>query len=135
MTRILLLLFSLILVTAGNSQPRKFNDLIGNWQITGEQKASLHVIDSNTIVLTYMGEKKKITNCKIDFTKTPIWFDFSTEDNGSKVHIKSLLEITGDDMIKWQLFLDEDRTPHFSSTKGEMFYLRKTRTAEVIASN
>lgn len=135
MTRILFLLFAFMLVTAANSQPRKFNDLIGTWQITGEQKASLQVIDSNTIILTYMGEKKNVTNYKIDFTKTPIWFDFSTEDDGSKVHVKSLLEITGDDMIKWQLFVDEDRTPHFSSTKGEMFYLRKRRTAEVIASN
>lgn len=82
-----------------------------------------------------MGEKKKITNCKIDFSKSPIWFDFSIEDNGSVVQIKSLLEITGDDLIKWQLFVDEDRTPHFSSTKGELFYLRKTRASASIASN
>jgi len=41
--------------------------------------------------------------------------------------VKSILEILNDNMIKWQLFVDEERSPHFSSTKGEMFYLRKVK--------
>jgi hypothetical protein len=38
-----------------------------------------------------------------------------------------------DSMIKWQLFVDEDRTDHFSSTKGELYYLRKTKPAIITA--
>ena len=126
---------------AGFSQQKKLKDLVGRWEIVGEQNtgACLEVIDSSTMVLIYNGEKKKIIDYKIDFSKSPIWFDFSTGDSSSIVTVKSLLEIMNDNMIKWQLFIDEDRTTHFSSSKGEMFYLRKaipgTNTGIVVNSN
>jgi hypothetical protein len=128
------------LVTTGFGQQKKLKDLIGLWEIVGEQNdsASLEVIDSSTIILNYMGEKKRIIDFKIDFQKSPIWFDFSTSgDSSSVVLVKSLLEIVNDSMIKWQLFVDEDRTDHFSSTKGELYYLRKAKSANsnAIAGN
>lgn len=111
------------------TQQKQLKDLIGRWEIIGEQadSASLEVIDSATILLCYMGEKKKIIDYKIDFQRSPIWFDFSTGDSSSTVEVKSLLEIINDSMIKWQLFVDEDRSDHFSSTKGELYYLRKAK--------
>ena len=117
------------LVTTGFGQQKKLKDLIGRWEIVGEQNdsASLEVIDSSTIILSYMGETKKIIDYKIDFQRSPIWFDFSTGDSSSTVFVKSLLEIMNDNMIKWQLFVDEDRTDHFSSTRGELYYLRKAK--------
>jgi len=112
----------------GFSQQKKLKDLIGRWEIVGEQNtgACLEVIDSSTLVLIYNGEKRKITDYKIDFSKSPIWFDFSAGDSSSTVKVKSLLEIMNDNMIKWQLFTEDDRTMHFSSSKGELFYLRKS---------
>ena len=123
------------LVTTGFSQQKKLKDLIGLWEIVGEQNdsASLEVIDSSTIILNYMGERKKIIEYKIDFQRSPIWFDFSTGDSSSTVVVKSLLEVMNDSMIKWQLFVDEDRTEHFSSTKGELYYLRKAKPAAITA--
>lgn len=121
------------------AQQKQLKDLIGRWDIVGEQadSASLEVIDSATIILCYMGEKKKILDYKIDFQRSPIWFDFSAGDSSSTFFVKSLLEIMNDNMIKWQLFLDEDRSDHFSSTKGELYYLRKARpvTGNPIVSN
>ena len=121
------------------SQQKQFKDLVGLWEIVGEQKdrASLEVIDSSTIILNYIGEKIMIIDYKIDFQRSPIWFDFSTGDSSSTVFVKSILEIMNDSMIKWQLFLDEDRTDHFSSSKGELYYLRKTKPviSTAIASN
>ena len=121
--------------TEAFNQQKQLKDLIGRWEIVGEQSdsASLEVIDSSTIILNYMGEKKRIVDYKIDFQKSPIWFDFSTGDSSSTVVVKSLLEIMNDSMIKWQLFVDEDRTDHFSSTKGELYYLRKTKPAIITA--
>lgn len=115
----------------GFGQQKKLKDLIGRWEIVGEQNdsASLEIIDSSTIILSFMGEKKKIIDYKIDFQKSPIWFDFSTGDSSSTITVKSLLEIMNDSMIKWQLFVDEDRTDHFSSSKGELYYLRKAKPA------
>jgi hypothetical protein len=115
----------------GFSQQKKLKDLLGHWEIVSDKnvEARLEVIDSSTIVLTYMGEKKKIIDYKLNFEKSPIWFDFSTEDSASMVTVKSLLEIVNDNMIKWQLFIDESRPDYFSSTKGDLFYLRKVKPA------
>ena len=121
--------------TEAFNQQKQLKDLIGRWEIVGEQSdsASLEIIDSSTIILNYMGERKKITEYKIDFQRSPIWFDFSTGDSSSTVMVKSLLEVMNDSMIKWQLFVDEDRTEHFSSTKGELYYLRKAKPAAITA--
>ena len=121
--------------TQAFNQQKQLKDLIGRWEIVGEQSdsASLEIIDSSTIILNYMGERKKIIEYKIDFQRSPIWFDFSTGDSSSTVLVKSLLEVMNDSMIKWQLFVDEDRTEHFSSTKGELYYLRKAKPAAITA--
>ena len=121
--------------TEAFNQQKQLKDLIGRWEIVGEQSdsASLEIIDSSTIILNYMGERKKIIEYKIDFQRSPIWFDFSTGDSSSTVMVKSLLEVMNDNMIKWQLFVDEDRTAHFSSTKGELYYLRKAKPAAITA--
>ena len=117
------------------------NDLLGRWEIVNNKdSATLEIIDSSTITLTYNGERKKIIDYKIDFAKNPIWFDFSTIDSSyTTVTVKSLLEIMNDSMIKWQLFVDEERTPYFSSSKGELFYLKKAKpvasTAAAVVSN
>ena len=137
------ILLAAVMITSfgvnGFSQQKKLQDLVGRWEIVGEKTgACLEVIDSSTMVLIYDGEKRKIMECKIDFSKSPIWFDFSTGDSSSVVKVKSLLEIVNDNMIKWQLFMDEDRTAHFSSSKGELFYLRKATAvtnASVVASH
>ena len=117
------------------NQQKQLKNLIGRWEIIGEQgdSASLEIIDSSTIILNYMGERKKIIEYRIDFQRSPIWFDFSTGDSSSTVVVKSLLEVMNDSMIKWQLFVDEDRTEHFSSTKGELYYLRKAKPAVITA--
>src|SRR5215203_2660740 len=132
MKKIFLMLIVLFAGLQAFNQQKQFKDLVGRWEIVGEQgdSASLEVIDSSTIILSYMGEKKKIIDYKIDFQKSPIWFDFSTVDSASSiVAVKSILEMVNDNMLKWQLFLDEDRTEHFSPTKGELFYLRKAKPA------
>ena len=130
MKQILIVMAACLLSITASAQIKKFRDIIGTWDIAGEQNngASLQIIDSSAIVLTYMGEKKNITDYKIDFTKSPIWFDFSTNDSASTVQVKSLLQILGDDMIKWQLFIDEDRPDHFSSSKGELLYLKRSKS-------
>ena len=140
MKKILLVPIILFFGIKAFNQQKKLKDLIGRWEIVGEQNtgACLEVIDSSYIVLSYNGEKKKIVDYKIDFEKSPIWFDFSTADTTSTtVMVKSLIEIMNDNMIKWQLFIDEDRTDHFSSTKGELFYLRKAKpiVSTAIVSN
>lgn len=128
----------LLLLTTSQAQPRKFRDLIGYWEIAGKQNegAVLQISDSNNIFLIYMGETRKITNVRIDFSKSPLWFDFTATDNsGSSMNVKSLVECTGEYVMKWQLFIDEDRSPYFTSTKGELLYLKKKNNIMPTAVN
>lgn len=137
MKKTLLILFVSFCTAKATGQQKKLQDLVGRWEIVGEREngASLEVIDSSTIILVYGGERKKIRDYSIDFTKSPIWFDFSTVgDSASMITVKSLIEIINNNMIKWQLFVDEERTPHFSSSKGELFFLRKTISTTVAAT-
>lgn len=120
----------------GFTQIKCFKDIKGKWDITGEQNSgiSLEIIDSATILLTYMGETRKLTDHTIDFSKSPIWFDFSAEDTSSVVKVKSLLEIVNEGLIKWQLFINEERVDHFSSSKGELLYLKRANANTVVAA-
>jgi hypothetical protein len=131
MKKILFVLIILFSAISAFNQQKNLKNLIGRWEIIDAQNsgASLEVIDSSTIILSFNGEMKKITDYKIDFTKSPIWFDFSTSDTSSIVAVKSLLEIINDNTIRWQLFVDEERMAHFTSNKGEMLYLRKAKSA------
>lgn len=139
MKNILFLLALSLFAVKGISQQKQLKDLVGRWEIASDQikAASLEVIDSSNVTLFYNGEKLKLTDYKIDFTKSPIWFDFSTGSGDSAVSVKSLIEIVSDTMIKWQLFVDEDRTPYFSASKGELFFLRKAKASAVtsVAAN
>jgi hypothetical protein len=137
MKRLIIVMTGLLLSFATVAQPRQFKDLVGQWAIGGEQNkgAILNIIDSSSISLTYMGETRTISNVKIDFSKTPMWFDFSATDSSGVMQVKSLLQVVGDSIIKWQLFIDEERSPHFSATKGELLYLRKNPATTVVASN
>jgi len=128
----------LLTALAGFGQRKKIQDLTGKWEIAGEQQAggALEVIDSSTIYLTYMGEKKKILDYQVDFSKTPYWFDFTIQDTAGIVKVKSLLEVMNDSVIKWQLFIGEERANYFTSSKGELYYLKRAKKeAAVLSSN
>jgi hypothetical protein len=127
MKKIIVISVLFLLTAKGQAQKVNFKDIAGNWEVVGEQNASLNIIDSSTIEFTYLGEKKRILNYSIDLSKSPCWLDFSAADSASVFHVKSLMQKVGDDVLKWQLFIDEERSPHFTSNKGEVFYLKKTR--------
>ena len=129
--------FFILLSLNVSAQAKRVQDIAGRWEFTGEENAgaTLDIIDSSTIILTYQGDTRKITNIKMDFSKSPSWFDFTTKDTSSLVNIKSLIEIVGENMMKWQLFIDEERTPYFSAKKGEVLYLRRTKPTTATASN
>jgi hypothetical protein len=108
---------------------KKFQNLVGSWEIIGEQDSGggLEIVDSATILIRFMGEEKKLTDYKIDFSRAPFWFDFSAKDSASTLNFKSLIEFVNDDMLKWQVFTDGERVNHFTSATGELYYLKKVR--------
>ena len=117
-------------VSSNNFNPaKKFQNMIGSWEIIGEQDAGggLEIIDSATILIRFMGEEKKLLEYKIDFSKSPYWFDFKAKDTTGVSNFKSLLEFISDDTLKWQIFTDGERSSHFTSASGDLFYLKRAR--------
>jgi len=133
----IIMLVSLLatLNVTGISQKTKFQDISGAWEVVGDQSASLNIIDSSSIEFTFLGEKKTITGYSIDLSKSPCWLDFSATDSASAFKVKSIVQRVGEDVLKWQLFIDEERSPYFTSGRGEVFYLKKVKpSAGVVAS-
>ena len=116
-----------------NNRTTGIQSLIGRWEIVGtkDDGGRLEILDSSTIVITYGGEKKTLSGFKLDFTKSPIWFDFFVRDSSATMNVKSLMEVISDDLIKWQVFMNEDRAIHFTSEKGELFYLKRIKIKSV----
>ena len=66
MKKILVVLAIAFFSLKGFSQQKNLKDLVGHWEIVGDTNntASLDVVDSSTIILTYNGEKKKVLDYK-----------------------------------------------------------------------
>ncbi|MFI5129214.1 MAG: hypothetical protein ACHQFX_04455 [Chitinophagales bacterium] len=126
---VIVVLTILALGSATFGQARKFNNMVGLWEMVGEQESGggLQIVDSATILIRFMGEEKTILSYNIDFSKSPYWFDFSCKDTTSISHFKSLIEFVGDDTLKWQIFTEGERADHFTSRTGELFYLKRAR--------
>lgn len=123
-----IIFFVVLIYSAAFSQSSRFDHMVGKWQIISDQEhgGSLDVIDSTTILIKFGGEEKRLSDCKIDFSKSPYWFDFSAKDTTTtSSNFKSLLEFIGDDTMRWQVFVDEERPDHFTSNSGELFYLQR----------
>jgi hypothetical protein len=50
-------------------QPKKFQNMVGSWEIIGEQDSGggLEIIDSATILIRFMGEEKNCWSTKLIF--------------------------------------------------------------------
>lgn len=125
MKKIAIWLCACLIAGSLQAQMKKIQDIKGHWLVGGEKDAALVIIDSSNIVLSYGGEVRKVTDIKMDFSKSPCWFDFAATDSTSTIQVKSLIEMSGDGIMKWQLFIDEDRPAYFVANKGEMLYLKK----------
>jgi len=142
MKKILVITGSLILLclksfsqtsSSQNNRAPSIHSLIGRWEIVGtkDDGGRLEILDSSTIVITYGGEKKVLSGFKLDFTRSPIWFDFFVRDSSATINVKSIMEVISEDLIKWQVFMNEERAKHFTSEKGELFYLKRVKIKSV----
>ena len=124
-------------VTNASSKTSNFQKLVGKWVINSDDgtPAYLEIIDSATILLTYQGETRKCENAKLNFDKSPYWFDFTSGSGDSVLHVKTILEVFDNDVAKWQLFVDEERTPYFTASRGEILYMKKSKNNAVTTAS
>ena len=129
MKEIFTLALAFVCSTALWAQGRSFQNLVGMWEAVDSENQSggLEFIDTQKIYLVYGKERKPITSCKFDFSKSPNWFDFVVVDSTGMMNLKSLLLFVNDDLIQWQVFDGDARPAYFSEEKGQMVYLRRKR--------
>lgn len=129
MKEIFILLVAVVCSTALWGQSRTFKNLVGMWEAVDSENQSggLEFIDTQKIYLVYGKERKPVTSCKFDLSRSPGWFDFAVVDSTGIMNLKSLLLFVNDDLIQWQVFDGEARPAHFSEDGGQMVYLRRKK--------
>lgn len=120
-------LLAIVMGTAAAfSQNVSIKSLIGRWE--SSDGAGLEIIDSSRIFLIYGTERKPILTYHADFSKSPIWFDFVVKDSSENLSsMKSLLALEKGELLRWQVFVDGERTAHFSTGRGEIVILRRKK--------
>lgn len=111
------------------AQPRSINSLVGTWVAVDSDNASggIQVIDSTKMFMVYGDQKKPISTYKLDFSKTPAWFDFTVQDGQQSIQLKSLIQFINDDLLQWQIFEGNTRPVHFANEAGDVLYLRRKK--------
>jgi hypothetical protein len=129
MKKIAWVLLALFLYTTAAAQPRTISSLTGTWLAVDADNASggIQVIDSAKMFLIYGDQKKPITSYKLDFSKSPAWFDFTVQDGQQNIQLKSLIQFINDDLLQWQVFEGTTRPVHFANEAGDVLYLRRKK--------
>jgi hypothetical protein len=129
MKQVLLMVTALLFFCHTQAQGRSMQNLVGKWEAVRARNAGggLEVVDSSTIFIVYGNQKKAIVDYKADFSKTPVWFDFTVKDSSGTLSLKSLIQFINDDLIKWQVFEGEAQHVRFVSDAGDMVYLRRKK--------
>lgn len=122
---ILGLLACFVFSTGAFGQNLSWKNLTGRWE--GPDGGGIEVVDSSKVYLFYGDQRKQLSNYKVDFSKTPAWFDFTVSDSSETTSVHSLLLMINEDLLKWQVFEEDNRPVHFSSDNGDLLYLRRKR--------
>jgi hypothetical protein len=116
-------LFLMMGVVANAQKKYSFENLKGSWR--NSNGAGLDIVDSNNIFIVYGTQKKQVTRSRADFSKSPVWFDLAVKNSNHETTLKSLLLFVNEDLIQWQVFDSETRPAYFSTTKGDMLFLKR----------
>src|SRR5687768_8417232 len=102
MKKVLLVFVSVVLTFSMQAQQRNLQSLIGKWEAVAAYNAGggLEVIDSSKLFIVYGDKKKAIVHYHVDFTKSPVWFNFTIKDSTETLNLKSIIHFINDDFIK-----------------------------------
>jgi hypothetical protein len=73
----------------------------------------------------YGTQRKLVTRSRADFSKSPVWLDLAVKDSTHTTTLKSLLLFVNEDLIQWQVFDSETRPAYFSTSRGDMLFLKR----------
>ena len=104
-------------------EERSFQDLIGSWR--NKSGAGLDIIDSNTVYIV-RGDQRKLALAKVsDTKKAPVTFNLTIRDSAKMITLKGLLMPVGENMLQWQIFDSETKPASYTSSRGDMLFLKR----------
>jgi hypothetical protein len=118
-----LALFLSMGIVAEAQKSYSFDNLKGSWR--NRNGAGLDIVDSSTIYIVYGTQRKLVTRSRADFSKSPVWLDLAVKDSTHTTTLKSLLLFVNEDLIQWQVFDSETRPAYFSTSRGDMLFLKR----------
>jgi hypothetical protein len=117
----------LCLVLTVNAQNKSLKDLTGSWVAVNENDAGIEVVDSVTIYVVYGTQRKVASGPAFDFSKSPIRFNFTINDEKQNLSMHSLILFVNEDLLQWQIFDGDVQPVAFSSNQGDLMYLRRKK--------
>ena len=111
------------------AQTHSMRDLIGTWEVvdSDNSRGLLEVADSNTIYLSFQGQRKQITSYKADFSKSPGSFAFTIKDSSGTVNMNSRLLFVNNDLAEWRIFDGTAVTAVADKSEKGLLYLRRRK--------
>ena len=100
-----------------------FKNLVGTWR--NSKGCGLDVVDSNTVYIVHGHQRKLATASLPDFSKNPMSFNLTVNDNAHRLIVKSLLVFVDENVLQWQLFDDETKPANFRYDRSDMIFLKK----------
>ncbi len=107
-------------LSAAHAQLRNSNDLLGVWM--GPQ-VRVEFTGSTTVSVVFPGSKKQNGTYKADFLLTPATLEMYFTDGNKPLEFKCLVELVGNDKLKWEVFSKTGHPRYFSN-----YYSTLTRT-------
>ncbi len=124
LSKFIAIVFSLFFIQA-SSQTKITDKLIGTWEgIDSAQEMGSIIIKKDNVMQLVLSPSESIEcGYKIDTTKSPMLFDILIEEEGEVRTMKGLLLFINNDTIKWEIFMDRERTPNFSAEASDNIIL------------
>ena len=121
MKKIFIILLLVITSNSSWSQTKTYTDIIGKWEGEDdtEKFGRIEIIDSTSVLLEIPGEDIPKGTYKVDFSKSPIWFDVIINDGHREMILKGLLSFLDKDTMRWQVNYEGIRKTKFQEDTEE----------------
>jgi hypothetical protein len=121
--------FLFILVSTSSAQIFFPKTIIGRWEgiDSTNQIGNIEFLDSLHLRLSIPGQGTFVSEYSFDTTKNPIWFDIILKNGDKKAILKGLVKFLDNNTLKWQIFLDGERTNSFQDETFDNTIILKKR--------
>lgn len=113
-------------------QTPSYKILLGKWEGTDEKNktGAIEFLDSNKMTMSFKGSAPRALMYSIDLTRdvtrNPVRMDLYRDSSSKAAALKCLIQLTGPNSLKWQVFPGGDRPENFDEgSPGTMIVMQR----------